>query len=50
MKEKILKLIKDKLEHIDQNVNPKRGGKLLVDRVDEIALKELYNEILKLEE
>lgn len=44
MKNKILKLILDKIKFCQD----KQKIKLIVDRIDVVALKELYNEIIKL--
>lgn len=44
MKEQILQLILDKIKECED----KQKVKLIVDRIDVVALKELYNEILLL--
>jgi len=47
MKEKILQMIKDKIATIE---NEPTRLKLIVDTIDITALKELHNEILKLQD
>mgnify|MGYP005993336143 CR=1 FL=1 len=44
MKDEILEMILSKIKEGDD----KAPTKLIVDRIDVVALKELYNEILKL--
>ena len=44
MKEEILKMILAKIKSCEE----KQKTALIVDRIDVIALKELYNDILKL--
>jgi len=44
MKEEILKMILDKIDKCEA----KQHVKLKVDRIDVVALKELYNEVRKL--
>lgn len=44
MKDEILKLIIDKIAKIENDPD----YNLIVDRIDVVALKEVYNEIIKL--
>jgi len=46
MKEKVLKMILEKIEKIESN--PERL-QIIVDTIDIVALKELYNDILNIE-
>ena len=47
MKEEVLKKILDKINKCEEK-SQIEGRKFIVDRIDVIALKELYNDILKL--
>ncbi len=46
MKDKILNKILDKIKECEKRTEQK-FGKIIVDRIDVIALKELYNDINK---
>ncbi len=45
MKEKILEMILEKIKSLESKLG---SNKFKVDKIDVIALKELYNEIIKL--
>ncbi len=47
MKEEVLKKILDKINECEEKARIE-GKKFIVDRIDVVALKELYNDILKL--